>query len=1129
MDAVQQGRRALAWVKAALERGEERDARQMIDAARAAVLRSADPWLIRRLEVQAAIAALCAGDDPRETLAQAIEEAEGEERTELGLWMAHARLAVGDPIGASAELARLPPFERADLAQHRQALGALLGSELPPAQMQTRLLEPLGLAAAVAHEGTSGAAHDATLRPWPMGHRRLAGVWIQHARRRVGIKVLRSGPSPAWVLHGPHRVLRRDGQPCTDFGRSQLLFRLLSTIAATPDLAPEALYERVWGLKWLDTSANTLHVAITRLRARLAEGGPQLERGPHGGYVLAGAHAMVAYHPSPKATGSGLQMPTERRFIGRYHLRRRLREALHAGVRLVTLTGPGGVGKSRLAVEVFREPDDRWPDGAHFVDLTRSEPVLNLVAQALGVNDPGGSEAFAKRVAMRGPTLVVLDNAEHVLASVQALVEVLLAAQPANALQFVVTSRWRLEVEEEHAIEVPPLDRVEAIDLFIDRAQTSRSNVDLEEPRDAMGTIVDAVDRLPLAIELVAARAALLTLPELVQHTTTVLQLRRRDPSPERHATMDAALQWSWDLLGQEERSVMAQVSVFRGGFTEDAAQAIVEVAQETWLGDVLDALVAYAWLQHVDDRYTFFQTILDFAARQRGDDAALIQRHAEYFVRRGKSLEAGDSQWVANQWRWAERANLLAIAERLHARPPEPSAAHAAMLLLSGRRAIPNTQDRLAMAHAIVDSGLGGEPACRARMALGQSMLELGEVDAGLSYMREAIEHASRLGHRELHGQNLSVLGYTLLLYKPPEDARPILQQAEDLLEGVTAPYSHALLKAFVAHEHKRCGRLEAAMEAYHQSLEQFRAVDARESEGLFATNASSVFYEAGRLDEAVALADRALLLFRQIGLRHHESVMMMKLAIYRNRQGYSDEAIRIARRGVAIREQTGDLAGLRSCRASLGSLLVSHARYSQARELLSTVIQDPQTPPDSRGLAHLSLAQMHLDEGNPESAFGEMDRAKGCFERVGHRAFRLHERQLRGVGQLLAGQEALGAATLEETLDEWVKGLDRALRDRGAVYLWSVRAWDGAYDEVAQRLERIERRSTEASQRWETAFLQMARCHLEAARAPRRADRMVKALEELEALGRSAKMVTLRIASQVFRALIERRCVAE
>ncbi|MFD5100369.1 BTAD domain-containing putative transcriptional regulator [Streptomyces albidochromogenes] len=296
---------------------------------------------------------------------------------------------------------------------------------------------------------------------------------------------------------------------------------------------------------------------------------------------------------------------------------------LAAGARLVTLTGPGGVGKTRLALEAATRLADEFAGGVWLVELAGvrggdAAPVAESVAAALGVRDDtprdagpaGGAAATADRLAGAigtRPLLLVLDNCEHVVEPVAALAEQLLRRAP--GLRIIATSQEPLAIAGEALDAVAPLDEADAVRLFAARASAAAPGFVLDDGNaEAVALICRRLDGIPLALELAATRVRALgvhALADRLHDRFRLLNQVRRD-APARQRTLRAMIDWSWELLTGPERSVLRRLAVFRGGFGLDAAEAVC-AARDVRPAEVLDLvtrLVDRSLVVPVEDAY---------------------------------------------------------------------------------------------------------------------------------------------------------------------------------------------------------------------------------------------------------------------------------------------------------------------------------------------------------------------------------------------------------------------------------------------------------------------------------------------------------------------------------------------
>jgi predicted ATPase/class 3 adenylate cyclase len=294
-------------------------------------------------------------------------------------------------------------------------------------------------------------------------------------------------------------------------------------------------------------------------------------------------------------------------------------------VRLLTLTGPGGTGKTRLALQAAGEASERYPDGVYWVPLAPlrdSALVLEEAAQALGAQDGLAEHIKDKQV------LLLFDNFEQVVEAAFGLAS-LLAACP--NLCVLVTSREPLHLSGEQEYSVPPLMHEEGVGFFMARARAVKPDF---EPGEAVPEICRRLDELPLALELAAARVKALSSRQILERLEQRLPLLTggaRD-LPERQRTLRATIEWSYELLAEEEQQLFARLAVFRGGCTLEAAEEVGDADLDT-----LQSLVDKSLLRFSNERYWMLETVHEYAAEHlnasSGEAGELRRRHAEHFL----------------------------------------------------------------------------------------------------------------------------------------------------------------------------------------------------------------------------------------------------------------------------------------------------------------------------------------------------------------------------------------------------------------------------------------------------------------------------------------------------------------
>jgi predicted ATPase/DNA-binding winged helix-turn-helix (wHTH) protein len=500
------------------------------------------------------------------------------------------------------------------------------------------------------------------------------------------------GPAqaPAAIEFGRFRILphRRevlaDGRQLKLGGRAfDILMALIEASGAV--VSKDALMSRVWPGRTVEES--NLQAQISALRRTLGADRDLVRTIPGRGYQFTGAIRTVSAsldaqapagsaQPTPSRPQTNLPEPVSE-LIGRDVELAEI-SGLSASHRLVTLVGTGGIGKTRLGIEVARHLLPGFADGAWAIELAPlSDPELVpvTVATALGLELAGMASPLSVANALRAKQLMlVLDNCEHVIDTAARMAESLLRANP--AARVIATSREPLRVEGEWVYTVPPLaipaeDRPDgedplcygAVRLFVDRARAAAPSFSLDaRAAAAIARICRRLDGIPLAIELAAARAAALGIEgvgSLLDDRFRLLAGGRRTAMP-RHQTLRAALDWSYELLSEAERMVLRRLAIFAGGFTLKVASAVA-ADSEIAAAEIVDCvanLVAKSLVTADADgarvRYRLLETTRAYLLEklvQAGEFHAAARRHAECYLDIFASAEAESQTRPTDEW----------------------------------------------------------------------------------------------------------------------------------------------------------------------------------------------------------------------------------------------------------------------------------------------------------------------------------------------------------------------------------------------------------------------------------------------------------------------------------------------
>ena len=471
-------------------------------------------------------------------------------------------------------------------------------------------------------------------------------------------------------------------------------------------------------------------------------------------------------------------LPVQRTaFIGREHEAAALRQLLsRVDVQLVTLTGPGGIGKTRLALQVATEAAGEFPAGICFVPLSAVSDhglIASTIAQALGVHETGNQSPLESLkeylTGLNQPMLLLLDNFEH-LVSAAPLIAQLLTTGP--KLKIVVTSQAPLHVYGEHEFPVPPLalpdlksipapevlSRLPAVALFVERAQAVKNEFTLtRENAAAVAAICARLDGLPLAIELAAARIKLLSPSAMLARLESRLNLLTggaRD-LPTRQQTLRSTVDWSYGLLNASEQTLFRRLSVFTGGCTLEAVEAVCDTKGDLGL-DILDgmaSMVDKSLAQQVEQvdaetRFMMLSTIREYALErlaESDDEAATRRAHAAYYL---VLAEEGAEDVVAHP-EWLDRFETehdnfrLALDYLIKTGDAEWGLRLGAALFRFWETREHLTEGRDAIARLLALEGTAARPKLRARLLFAAAVLagEQGDYASARQMLEDSLE----------------------------------------------------------------------------------------------------------------------------------------------------------------------------------------------------------------------------------------------------------------------------------------------------------------------------------------------------------------------------------------------------
>jgi predicted ATPase len=663
--------------------------------------------------------------------------------------------------------------------------------------------------------------------------------------------------------------------------------------------------------------------------------------------------------------------PAPTSFIGRESELDEVQAAIKAH-RLVTLTGVGGVGKTRLAVEVAARRADEFPDGVWVFELaavTDPAAVPDAVAAVLGITQqPGKNVSESVAAALEGRIrLLVFDNCEHVLDAAAGLVEAILAASP--TVTILATSREGLRLADEQLWPVPSLDVGAGIDsaavsLFIERAQAVSPGFSVANADEAAAVveISGRLDGIPLAIELAASRMASMTVSEVrdrVDQRFRLLVGSRR--GLERHQTLRHAVAWSYDHLDDGEKPVLERCSVFAGGFDLESACAVTGSDDDFATLDLLDALVRKSLL--VADRsagrtrFSMLETIRQFAEEQlvaRGEASEIRAAHSRYFAKREPDILAlwdSPRQRAAHDWFTIELANLR-TAFRWAADHGDLDVAATLATYAGWLGAVVQTFEPIAWAEELIESARAVDhPRLAFLYVIAAQCWNPGRIEAAVGYADAGQIVLGRSREALPFGIEV-VLGLVYVAIGQPERlaewCRAQLARRRD---------AHVHIRAWLVAALALAGSGGEAMDSADGLIEAAEATGNPHLLSLALAAYGLAFRDADPVGALSALG-RGLVIAQDSGDRINASVLALFLARHEAEQG--DTLAAFDHLTLAIRNfhNAGDTTVIRGPLASLAALFDRLARYEPAATIAGFAL----SPIAAAAVPEITTAITHL-----------------------------------------------------------------------------------------------------------------------------------------------------------------------
>lgn len=711
----------------------------------------------------------------------------------------------------------------------------------------------------------------------------------------------------------------------------------------------------------------------------------------------------VSNRRGPRPPRAGLPRETDT-FFGRSDDLVSLAETFERGSRLVTILGPAGMGKSRLALHYARKTAPEWPGSVWFCDATDAKDrggVSAAVAAALGVPLAHGSmDQLGHAICARGRCLVILDNFDQVAGSAQEILGPWFDRCPEAS--FVVTSRVRLGLREETVLLLEPLSVDAGLALYRDRARRQRSTFELTEPElEAARELIGILEGMPLAIELAAARTRVMTAPQLVARLRSRLNLLRGGERG-RHETLRAAIAGSWDLLTPWEQAALAQCAVFEGGFGLEAAEAVIDLArwpEAPWVVDVIQSLVDKSllrtWSQAPSNqaeattfRFGMFAAIQEFAREQLASDP---DRTGDARESEANSVDVRHGRWFSG---FGSDAALRELNLRGGVEKRRSLALDIGNLTAACRRAIARVDEGIAVpacraACAVIElrgpyaaavelatkvAELSLTPGARSRLLVSLALAEqrLGRKDLARGHLEEALVLFREARDRQNEGTVLARLGTLPLNLGQLDEAQPILEAALAIHREVGSRFEEGVVLGNLGLLHHERGAFDVASSHLEAALLIHREVGNVRSEGVVLGNLGNLRSYQKRVDEARRDFEAALEVHRRVGNRRFEGIVLGNLGTLCMDLGAFDDAEAHLLAALAIHRDVGarDFEGITL--GNLGDLAYEVGRFDEGRSHYEAALAIGRENRNQRhsGILLGALARIDVEQGLLEEA---------------------------------------------------------------------------------------------------------------------------------------------------------------
>ena len=721
-------------------------------------------------------------------------------------------------------------------------------------------------------------------------------------------------------------------------------------------------------------------------------------------------------------------------FIGREEEMKHVKEALKLN-RLVTLTSAGGSGKTRLALQTGAEVIDEYEHGVWFVDLAAlNDPALltSTIIDALGIKEESkkSTEETLTEFLKGKEILILLDNCEQLIDACAGLAERLLTSCP--KLKIIATSREALNCEGEKTYRIPPLavpdpksyntpeelTKFESVRLFIERALTVNPDFRVNnENASALAEICSRLDGIPLAIELAAARTKVLTLAQIytrLDNRFSLLTGGKRTALP-RQQTLRALIDWSYDLLSEDEKLLWSRLSVFSGGWTLEAAEEICsdERISKSLILDLMSQLTEKSVITYDEskDRYRILESLKQYGIEKLTDRHEIYLRHLNYFLGLSEKAEPelrGESARIRMDMIDADHSNLISAIDWSVSNDIADKGAKIAAAIgefwnttgqySTGIRINENIlrssglSDRSSKIKVLIWlcvykynqgeyeevrnyseeclslSKTSGDKKgiADSLQSLGNLTTNQGDYEQAKQYFEESYSIKKEFGDKRGMASNMNSLGCIATFQGDYEQARKYHEESLAFNEEVGSKIGSAISMGNLGLISFNQGNYELARKYYEESLKIRKELGNKKGIANYLHNLGGVVYTQGDLDQAKKYFEESLAVRKDIGDRIGMADSMNNLGGVMYTQGDLDEAKIYFEESLIVRKEIGDKSGMADSMNNLGSIARHQKDHELARKYHEDSLALKKEIGDKPGLANTLIYLARLFELN-------------------------------------------------------------------------------------------------------------------------------------------------------------------